>query len=547
MKNFLSASSEHGYTYIQRQGCQLGLTSQQVLVHNFGYHTITAIKQIKKRTKQLTSSQAFEMVMGKSAADTDEFVKNYLEHTKIPQKPISAMDLIRVIVNTGGGFGHQRAAITLMQKCRETGFRGVFDIQCDDRLGASIFDPKTRQMYTNQEPFVSRQLISMIPGFASIQPDEDGVRIVDGLGAIIISSLPDDYHRRDLQLPKADLAVCAAEDGPIQDQEKKAIQFNAGSYIGLEPTDWYQGCCFTTDSDAIVIMLPKATTMRLSSKAAYHLPDISCVQLSQTEQKIFAIIQDSSINSQLIYGLNPAMKYNIASGCMTASGWLDEAIEMQRIVETNLLLSQTTKKPSLLLLPQKIALDSSFIATVKARNEKIHVVDLTKIDLNLAEYKSEDLIIAYIGRLQQVFFDYLMLEGTTLPPVIEGCNSLEVCESAGRAFIHGAGIHNPLKRYEVDCVEQQNLHAQASLCLEQGNREHVPQLLQYMQQCLASDPELIAYHQQRREAFFKRPDAFEVALKSLGIAYQPKFHEASFFSAKQYKGSVQETQKGLSL
>ena len=144
--------------YQQDEGIKLGLSRAQVLAPNFGYHTVSAIKDIQKRTGELSSSEAFEMVKGKSNKDTQEHVKAYLEATKKAQKPISEMALIRVVVNTGRGFGHQRAAITLMQKLREMGFKGIFDIQCDDRLGADFMDTKTRAMYRNGEPLVSRQL-----------------------------------------------------------------------------------------------------------------------------------------------------------------------------------------------------------------------------------------------------------------------------------------------------------------------------------------------------------------------------------------------------
>lgn len=116
---------------------------------------------------------------------------------------------------------------------------------------------------------------------------------------------------------------------------------------------------------------------------------------------------------------------------------------------------------------------------------------------------------------------------TTLPPVIEGCNSREACESAGRAFIHGSGKHDHLKQYEVRLGDKQELHAQASLCLEQGDPRYVPQLVQYMEESLTFNPELIAYHEQRRKAFFRRPDACEVALNALGIKYEKISQKAS--------------------
>ena len=482
---------------------------------------MNAVSDIQKRTPELSSGEAFKMVEGKTDSDTKEFVNSYLLATRKTQKSIGEMDLIRVVVNTGRGFGHQRAAITLMQKLREMGFKGTFDIQCNDRLGSNLFNTKTGEKYVNNEPLVRCQLIGMIPGFESSKPNGDGVRIVAGLGAVKISSLPDNYSSMGkLELPEADLAVCAAEDSNYNNENTKAKTFNAVSYIGLEPTDWHQGSCFVTDQDGVVTQLPSASIMRLSSVATSQLPDISSIVLSATEQRILNITSGAEINSQLVYGLYPAMHFSAELRVMKETGNLDEAIEMQRIVEANLSLSQKTGKSSILLLPQGVALDAYFIRKVKGGNDNIHFVDLTKCDVDMRAYKAGDVIVAYTGHLQQTFFDHLMLKGTTLPPVIEGCNSRETCESAGRSFIHGSGKHDQLKHYDVRSGDKQKLHAQASLCLEKGNLEYVPQLTQYMEESLASNPsELMTYHQQRKEAFFKRPDACETAFNALGIKY----------------------------
>lgn len=505
--------------YQQQAGEKLGLTRDQVLTRNFGYHTIDAIRDIQKRTKDLSSSEAFKMVKGMSSQDKQKFVESYLLKTKKVQKPIHEMDLIRVVVNTGRGFGHQRAAITLMQKLREMGFNGTFDIQCDDRIDANLINIKTGKMYKNTEPLVSRQLIGMIPGFESSTPNENGIRFVAGLGNVKISSLPHDYISKDsLEFLEADLAVCAAQDNVIQ-EDTKAKTFNSRSYIGLQPTDWHKGSCFVTDQDSVVIKLPPASKMRLSSMSASQLPDISSIALSTTEGRILDITRGNNINSQLVNGLYPEKHFNIKSNAIKESGNLDEAIEMQRIVEANLVLSQKTGKPSILLLPQKVALDANFISKVKGVNDHIHFVDLTKDNLDMKTYRAGDVVVAYTGSLQQTFFDHLMLQGTTLPPVIEGCNSREICESAGRPFIHGSGKHDPLKQYNVTSSSKQELHTQASLCLEKGDSKYVSQLVQYMEESLKSDPELMAYHQQRREAFITRPDACEVAFEALGIKY----------------------------
>ena len=498
---------------------KIGLSRKQVLSPNFGPHTNKAIKDIQKRTKGLPTAEAFEMVKGKSCGDTKEFLKSYLESTKKKQKPVDEMDLIRVVANIGRGFGHQRATITLMQKIREMGFKGTFDIQCNDKLNAKIFrTTKASSMYWNTEPLVSRQLKIMMPDFESAEAGADGVKVVSGLGAVKISSLPFGYETRDdFALPKADLAVCAADDNIPLQLDTTIKTFNASSYIGLEPTDWHLGRCFVVDHDGVATSLPEASETRLSSDATYQLPDISSIPLSDVESIVVEITYNTDINSQLIYGLYPDKKVDIERGGMKESGNLDEATEMQRVVEANFALSKKTGKPAILLLPQKIALDDSFIRKVQGENPNVHFIDLIKDYLDVDYYKAGDVVVAHTGCLQQMAFEYLMLEGTTLPPVIEGCNSMEACESAGRPFIHGS--YRNLKQYKVGSSEKQALHTTASLCLEQGDPKYIPQLVQYMEESLTLNPNLLAYHKERRAAFFARPDATELAFDALGIAY----------------------------
>ena len=495
-----------------------GLTKEQVLSDNFGYHTLNAIDDIKKRNKEISPTDAFKIVKGKSSLETEEFMKRYLSDTKKPQKPIHEMDLIRVLVNPGRGFGHQRAAITLMEKLREIGFNGVFDIQCDDKLNKMLEDG-----HLNKEPVVSKKLIEMIPGFKSSEINSEGVRSVEGLGMLKISSLPGSYRDNNLEFSQADLAVCAAEDETI-DKGKKTKILNATSYIGLQPTDWHMGVCFVTDQDNISASLPSSREMRLSSKASSQLPDISSVAyISKAENIIMKnIVGVDKINSQLVYGLYPDSKYDVFSNIMKQTGNLDEVTQMSRIVEANLILSKEAKKPSILLLPQKIALGYRLKKEmIKIDGERIHFVDLTLEDFDISKYKAGDVVVAYTGILQQKIFDHLMLSQTTLPPVIEGCNSRELCESVGRPFIHGSAKYSPLKQYaSVDIKNMQELHSKASLCLQQGDKVNLPQLVEYMKKSIEKSSDLTTYNNQRREAFLKRPDACEVALETLGIKYE---------------------------
>lgn len=501
--------------YQQIQGIRvLGLNREQVQSKNFGYHTVEAITTIQKRSKEISLEVAFALVKSKSPKEVEIILKSYLSATKKAQKPLSEMQCIRVIVNTGRGFGHQRAAITLMQKLRELGFNGVFDIHCDDRYGATLFNSKTGRMEFNTELIVSQRLFDMIPELKTAPSSSDGIKNVPGLGALKLSSLPPRYESEGVKFSPVDLAVCAADDFVMFDLDKKANLFNASAYIGLEPTDWHQGKYYVVDQYEIVTDLPKASQLRLSSKASYEYPKLSSIDQTEVNNRILKIATNCQVNTQLVYGLYPEKVADMEAGGMTSSGNLDESTELQRIVDANRALGLKVGKPAILLLPQDIALRANL-------QTKVSFIDLSKKDINLQAYKPGEVVIAYTGRLQHALFDYLMLH-STLPPVIEGCNSRELCESAARPFIHGSGKYDNLKQYTLGLQNMQSLHTQASLCLEQGDPRYLPQLVQYMEKSLLSDKELCAYHEQRRAQFYSRPDACELALKTLGIPYLEK-------------------------
>ena len=177
-----------------------------------------------------------------------------------------------------------------------------------------------------------------------------------------------------------------------------------------------------------------------------------------------------------------------------------------------------TQKSIILFTPQSSILD--YIHPSDGIFKKnIFFIDLTKNTYNGEQYKQDAIIVAYTGPLQQTVFDYLMLQGTTLPPVIEGCNSVETCESAGKSFIHGSNASTPLQQFDVVSLNMQELHTMASRCLEQGDAKYLPQLVRYMQEHLDTTSELHQYHQQRQEQFMTIPDACEFFFNLLGIKY----------------------------
>lgn len=444
---------------------------------------------------------------------------------------ITEMGLIRIVVNPGRGFGHQRAAITLMQKLMEMGFEGVFDVLCYDKIGQRIFDFSTGKYYINQKPLVSSQLIKMIPDLEHLILNSPESKLVKGLGKLRISSLPNDFRNNSsFKLERADLAACAADDS-FYDKHlmSKQIQiFNAASYIGLQPTNWSSQQCFVTNNDGTVVILPSTSETRLSSTAAYQLPDISSITLSDTEKKIIPeVVSNFKINSQLVYGLYSNNKFSQMSE-PSSNKYLNEIVELSMIVKANSILSNETQKPSILILPQETVYLKAKDYLPFVINDQLKIVNLKENNLNISNYRAGDVVIAYTGHLQQPVFDYL-LSATTLPPVIEGCNSMELCESIGIPYLHGSDPLSCPKRYEVELNKKQDLHLEASRCLEKeryeneghigGQYKHFEQLLQYMRESLIPNSDLIEYHKQRKEEFLKRKDVCELAFDTLGIHY----------------------------
>lgn len=268
---------------------------------------------------------------------------------------LELLEIVRIIVNTGRGNGHQYAAFALMEELRRLGFRGIFDIQCDDKIGAEL-DDKYLQPYINTKPLVSPRLIAMIPELQSSPCNEEGAREVPRLGKVKISSY---VHKS--SLPEVDLTICAADDNYfVGDFSKLPEIYNTKYYISLQPTDWHY-FYFVVNKEAVTLYNNNLPKMRLPSSSLCK--DLSSVTLSPTEQRILNLINNDKINSQLVYGLyssNHCIGNDSEGPLYEDSGHLQESTEVKLVIKANIEISHKTGKPSILLLPQEIALDSFF-------------------------------------------------------------------------------------------------------------------------------------------------------------------------------------------
>lgn len=560
---------------LQDESIKIGLTKAQINILNFGHHTLDAIKKLMSESN-LTLAEAYDQFkylnyiqvegitnLGLSRNEVEnkhfneisfraietsmkrglskdegislfmipvvkvhEKLNDYLDQTKIELGALSTFNEIRIIIYDGEGFGNQRAALTLMGQLRSLGFNGVFDVWCEDKEGSELLFDKAYRY--NDEKLVTKRMLQMLPNLKSIQDDlyEDNV-----YGQMRLSSLPLDFNTNkdfQLSLKPLDLCISGAEDGNgfLHIKQKKANLFNVKLFISLQPTNWTAGGgdSFIVDSFEVVMPLIDQKTSRLSCPQVLNF---SASDLNEKELKIFKCLENPNIHSQLVYGI------------YDRQGALSPQIQFQRIINAHLALEEKTRKTSVLLVPQK----KLYTLLDDFNSSQVSVMDVDEMkqgSLDINEHKK--IIILKTDSLSVHYFDYLMGEGTTYPSIVEGCNSVEFCESHGIPFIHGGNKFKKVHLYNfvddgyeirsryfflfnyvteyVKYQDVQALHLTANQCLEQGDEACEPALVEYLLESLEPSSKLKRYHEARREAFMKRPDAVENALKKIGVAFE---------------------------
>ena len=505
--------------YIQIKGMtQLDLSRNEVENKHFNEMSLRAIEISMKRG--LSKNEALNLFMIPVVQVNDK-LNDYLDQTKIKLDALSSYEEIRMIIYGGQGFGNQRAGLTLMGKLRSLGFNGVFDVWCEDKQGTHLMLDKVYRY--NDEKLVTKRMLAMLPLLNTVQDNlyEDKV-----YGQIRLSSLPYDFKtNKDFSFKPLDICFSGAHDAN-NIADNLANLFNVKVYIDLQPTNWTAGGgrSFMVDNYQVVTPLIDQKTSRLSCPQRSNL---SASDLNEKEFNLFQYLQNSNIHSQLVYGI------------YDRQGSLSPQIQFERIINAHLALAEKTKKTSVLVVPQK-----ELYTLLDAFNtSEVSVIDVDEINQHSSDLiDSKRVIILKTDNLSVHFFDCLLDKGTILPAIIEGCSSVDFCESHGIPFLHGGSLHDPIHPYNFadDCYEiiakylflfsyveehvkyndVQALHLTANRCLEQGDEACEPALVQYMLEFLKPNSKVIRYHEARQEAYMKRPDAVENALKKIVVAFE---------------------------
>jgi hypothetical protein len=108
-----------------------------------------------------------------------------------------------------------------------------------------------------------------------------------------------------------------------------------------------------------------------------------------------------------------------------------------------------------------------------------------------------------------------MVNLTTLPPVIEGCNSIETCETNARLYLHSSKKGYTIKDYgHLEYSNALDLHKKACLPLE-NNIGDINITVKFLSDFLNN--ELLDYAKRRQTEHLARPDLIVETLKEIMI------------------------------
>ena len=175
------------------------------------------------------------------------------------------------------------------------------------------------------------------------------------------------------------------------------------------------------------------------------------------------------------------------------------------------------------------------------KDNNIHFVSLRELDLD--QYKGNDIVFVFTDYISPQFFNKLMGTLTTYPPVIEGANAIEFCESLGLPYITAMRLLEsaPILHYTVPAFHRdRQRHVEACHCLTATDGEgHIQALADYMKD--SKQLNNLQYHQARKGVHLSRPDGVKVSLDALEFTYNQKS------SLIMSRNKSQETQDNTSI
>lgn len=418
-------------------------------------------------------------------------------------KHVANIDKIRVIIHHAPGIGHQTAAITAMKRLRTLGFKGVFDIryhECEeiDYINTYLDLISFLKSCSLTSHLTGLKMETLINGYKTNNSEIDpGISLLyTDIGEITITRLP--YKSSEYALDKVELTLCAADDHVYDDRSTYLAKYNTEHYIGLQPTNWVKKRFTLSHSGSSEL----SAESRLSHiESSIYLPSLNMI-----ETRVLNICHNENFETQLLYALGKKD---------TGTRWE----QVGRLINAHLAM-KSRKHPLVLIVPYEYKDLDDIRQNI---TESVYHIDLKEKSITAESYHKHDVIIIYTGQICRELFHKLLGRLTTYPPVIEGCNTVDYCESRGLPYIIGGRLIGENYPYREELQKnfgtEQTEHCLASTCLsDTTNNDYLNTYSNALTSYLDKSSTLknMKYHEARKELYLKRPDIVEESLIQSG-------------------------------
>ena len=427
-------------------------------------------------------------------------------------KYILEQEEIRVIVFTGGGYGNQRAAITIINRILEIGFSGKLVLTCDIRGD------------------VKQKIIRLL--------EENYIDITNILYEDI------DITSKTNNIKYINLSLCGASDNNLHNitiihKLNPTLLFNTNYIVSLTPTDFVHYNIPSiysrsiSEKDNYMIKIPynkeQLKTFVLSNhQKKYDFKYIS----SKYDSKynfILDILKDShKYYIQTIYGLNDwntkfmkdlhidysnPHKYNYSQ-----NRGIDINHELTRIIDSYLRVE--FDRPVFIIILSKLNKDNILILN-KYQSDNINVCNYNSYDKDKI-YKYN--IFYFSDYIPILIFDTLLIH-SNMPTITEGANSRSIIqETTDKGYILSGkkggniDISKPSDKKFDDVIK---LYDKTVLSLtkqysgQYGEINFDIDISEFLKEYIKKDSKLKKYYKEWHEQFMKRPDGFYTLLDVL--------------------------------
>lgn len=346
---------------------------------------------------------------------------------------MNKLSVIRIAVNAGGGFGHQAAAVTLMQRLKELGYRGKFHVVVP--------------YWPFKSDSISHKIATLIPGYDPYNNNSQTI------GDITIDRYSIDQDV--LDFPPVGLTISAANDFDVISYTD-FIKFNSACYLSMQPTGWGSSRVRASDvlSQESQHYIAENTVLFSENESQISMLPLTEARKSFLEK--IKILKSNGVLTQSVYGFNfeeeqdplyrPTGELSDRGtnrSFMKNTGWINPNIELTRLIQGASEAQNKLDKPILLLFhsdPTMISANFTSIPEItylQALGKKIIFLSGIATDPNqqLDQYDGNTIIIWLTDSLPKDLFQKMLFD-SDLPPVVEGANSTGFME-ANRAYLHG--------------------------------------------------------------------------------------------------------------